>query len=80
MATEKQFLNRDECTKLYSRSFTTKSALHTAEANAGVRYSVLLDLPYFDPVTFTVIDPMHNLYLGTAKHVFKLWIEKETLN
>lgn len=71
--------HRDECTMLYSRSFTTKSALHTADANAGVRYSVLLDLPYFDPVKFTVIDPMHNLYLGTAKHVFELWIEKELL-
>lgn len=64
--------HREECTKLCSRRFNTKSALHTAEANAGVRYSVLLDLPYFDPVKFTVIDPMHNLYLGTAKHVFKL--------
>ena len=34
----------------------------------GCRYSVLLDLPYFDPVRMTIIDPMHNLYLGTAKH------------
>lgn len=27
----------------------------------------------------SVIDPMHSLYLDTAKHVFKLWIEKELL-
>ena len=32
-----------------------------------MRYSVLLDLPYFDPVRFTVIDPMHNLYLALRK-------------
>jgi len=29
-------------------------------------------------VKITVTDPMHNLYLGTAKHVFKLWIEPFT--
>ena len=34
----------------------------------GVRYSMLLDLPYFDPIRFHVIDPMNNLLLGTAKH------------
>ena len=30
--------------------------------NYGVRYSVLMALPYFDPLRFTPIDPMHNLY------------------
>ena len=30
---------------------------------------------YFDCVRFHVIDPMHNLFLGTAKYVFKLWAE-----
>ena len=34
---------------------------------------------YFDAVKFTAIDPMHNLFLGTAKHVFKLWIKKNLL-
>lgn len=36
----------------------------------GVRYSVLLELPYFDVVRFTIIDPMHNLFLGIAKRMF----------
>ena len=45
------------------------------ESEVGCRYSVLLDLPYFDPVRMLIIDPMHNLYLGTAKYVFqKLWM------
>ena len=35
-------------------------------------YSVLLDLEYFDIIRFSSIDPMHNLFLGTAKRVFKL--------
>jgi len=37
------------------------------------------ELPYFDPIKFTVIDPMHNLFLGTGKHVFKVWIETQVL-
>ena len=45
------------------------------ESQYGVRYSVLLALRYFDPVKFTVIDPMHNLLLGTGKHVFKVWMD-----
>ena len=28
-------------------------------------------LEYFDPILHTVIDPMHNLFLGTAKKIFK---------
>lgn len=59
---------------------TTITSLHTTESQHGVRYTVLLSLPYFDPVQFTVIDPMHNLFLGTGKHAFKVWIEKELLN
>lgn len=35
----------------------------------GCRYSVLLDLPYFDPVRMLLVDPMHNLFLGSAKHI-----------
>ena len=35
------------------------------------RYSSLLDLPYFDPPTMLVIDPMHCLFLGVAKHFLK---------
>lgn len=41
----------------------------------GVHYSALCKLNYFDCVRFHVIDPMHNLFLGTAEYVFKLWAE-----
>lgn len=48
------------------------------ESQHGCRYSVLLDLPYFDPVRMTIIDPMHNLFLGTAKHLMKnIWMKQE---
>lgn len=41
----------------------------------GVYFSKLLDLEYFDAVRFSVVDPMHNLFLGTSKHIFKTWIK-----
>ena len=47
----------------------TKTQIHNLEMKFGVRYSVLLALSYLDPVKFSVIDPMHNLLLGTAKYV-----------
>ncbi|KAH9849302.1 hypothetical protein BC628DRAFT_1300549, partial [Trametes gibbosa] len=40
----------------------------------GVRWSELLRLPYWDPVRFTVVDSMHNLYLGLIKtHCRDVW-------
>ena len=53
----------------------TVTSMRKKESQYGVRYSVLLALRYFDPVKFTVIDPMHNLLLGTGKHVFKVWMD-----
>ena len=41
------------------------------EKTIGCHYSSLLDLPYFDPPTMLVIDPMHCLFLGIAKHFLK---------
>ena len=51
---------------------TTQTGISAAESRYGVRYSVLLALPYFDAVRFTVVDVMHNLFLGTAKRMFQL--------
>ena len=47
----------------------TKSVQKSIESDHGIRYSVLLELPYFNPIRFAVVDPMHNLFLGTGKHV-----------
>lgn len=41
-----------------------------------MRFTELLRLQYFDTVKFTVIDPMHNILLGTAKLMTSLWKEK----
>lgn len=69
--------HRDECKKLALEK--TPTALSAAESNCGLRYSILLALPYFDPIKFTIIDPMHNLYLGTGKKAFKVWIKHHLL-
>ncbi len=51
----------------------TKAQQKVIEREHGCRYSVLLQLPYFDPIRMCVIDPMHNLLLGTAKHMLSVW-------
>lgn len=57
----------------------TKTARSHKESELGCRYSCLLQLSYFDPVRMLIIDPMHNLYLGTAKYIFNLWIERKLI-
>ena len=46
---------------------------HKIERESGVRYTVLLELPYFDASRMCTIDPMHNLLLGTSKNVIETW-------
>ena len=58
--------NRHKCAK-------TQKERKAIERESGCRYSVLLELPYYDIVRFCVIDPMHNILLGTAKHMLTLW-------
>ena len=54
-----------------SRNLNTVTAIENEESRSGCRYSELLLLPYFDAPRMLIIDPMHNLYLGTAKYFFK---------
>jgi hypothetical protein len=46
----------------------------------GVRWSELLRLPYFDPIRFVIVDPMHCLFLGIAKWIVKrIWVDENIL-
>ena len=46
-----------------------------------MRWTELLRLPYFNPIRFTIVDPMHCLFLGIAKWIVKsIWINKGILN
>lgn len=43
-------------------------------AETGVRFSELMRLPYWDPFRHGVVDPMHNLFLGSVqRHCRSLW-------
>lgn len=58
---------------------TTRAGVKRLESQYGVCYSILLSLPYFGPIRFTAIDPLHDLLLGTGKHCFKVWVAKGIL-
>ena len=58
-----------------SRSKTNKQKKEL-ERTLGVRYTKLLDLPYYSSALMCTIDLMYNLFFGTVKHLFKTWIEK----
>ena len=59
---------------------STRARQKEIERTHGCRYSVLLELPYYDVIRFSVIDPMHNLLLGTAKHMLSVWSSTGILN
>jgi len=39
-----------------------------------------MNLPYYDSIRFSIIDPMHNLFLGTARRVLHQWLESDLLS
>ena len=47
---------------------------------SGCRWTSLYLLPYYDSVTFLAIDAMHNLYMGVAKKILKVWSLKELVD
>ena len=71
------------CNNLKHREDVKCSLVHSSkterqrkESLLGCCYSCFLQLPYFDPVRMLIIDPMHNLYLGTAKYIFNvIWLK-----
>ena len=76
-------LRTDSVHRTHIRMFgqcVTKSERNTMESQLGCRYSILLRLPYFDAPCMLTIDPMHNLFLGTGKHLLQFWLDKEIIN
>lgn len=61
------------------RNARTKSAQNYIAKSTGVRFTILHELEYFNCVRFHVVDPMHNLLLGTAKHIMSVWIKQEII-
>lgn len=53
----------------------TQAERDRLESSLGVRFSKLCEIDYFDPVRMSIVDPMHNLFQGTAKKkMMKLWL------
>ncbi|KAH6885514.1 hypothetical protein BKA70DRAFT_1028600, partial [Coprinopsis sp. MPI-PUGE-AT-0042] len=53
----------------YRNATTVKERKKLVKAN-GIRYTVLLELDYWDPVKNVVPDGMHTLFLGVVRHHF----------
>ena len=61
-------LGHRKAIKLMSSVEQSKTSAKAQESNCGYRFTPLLNLPYFDTIRFCVIDVMHNLFTGIAKH------------
>ena len=61
------------------RQAATKVKQKQIESETGIRFSVLLDLPYFDASRMCIIDPMHNLFLGSAKKLMSIWKSDDSI-
>jgi len=59
---------------------TTPSRKSELELDKGSRFTVLMNLKYYDCVRFSIIDVMHNLYLGTAKRILRFWLDSNLLD
>jgi hypothetical protein len=53
------------------RDAKTKTERKGLYKTNGVRWSVLLELPYWDPTKSIVVDSMHNLFLGLVRFHFR---------
>ena len=58
-----------------AREAQTASSQTRIEQTYGARYTELSRLSYFNTVRHHVVDPMHNLFLGIAKHTMNVWKE-----
>lgn len=62
-------------------SAVTRTERKELELEKGSRFTQLFFLPYYDSIKFAIIDPMHNLFLGTSKRVLqKVWLENGLLS
>ena len=53
-----------------AKSGQEKSRLESVK---GIRYSAL---PYLNCIRYNIVDPMHNLFMATAKRMMKIWWAK----
>lgn len=61
-------------------SCNTARDQYKLQSSYGARFSVLVFQTFFDTTRMTVIDPMHNSFLGSVKNLFKTWKKLRYLN
>ena len=71
-------IHRTQMTEILKQK--TKTDKESKESEYGTRYSCLVRLPYYDSVRYAIIDPMHNLFLGSAKRMISVWKDEKFLN
>ena len=59
---------------------STAQAQNKLKSEYGTRASVLAYLEYFDTIRMNIVDPMHNLFLGSVKHLLKVFKENGYLS
>ena len=59
---------------------STAQVQNKLESEYGTRVSVLACLEYFDTIRMNIADPIHNLFLGSAKHLLKVFKENGYLS
>jgi len=74
-----KFMNKRWAQKKCSASTVWTQWLNI-ETETGSRFTELMNLSYYDCIRYTIIDPMHNLLLGTPKCLFtKQWVNSGLL-
>ena len=70
----------DHCAQAFlGQQQVSNAAKQRVESLSGSRFTSLMHLEYFDCIRFHIIDAMHNLFLGTAKHVMKnIWLNEDS--
>ena len=64
-------VNEHRETALEQRKCKSNEARKKHVRKSHVRWSEMLRLPYFDPIRFLPVDPMHNLFIGIASLTVK---------
>ena len=59
---------------------STAQAQNKLESGYNTRFSALVYLEYFHTIGMNIVDPMHNLFLGSAKHLLKVFKENGYLS
>lgn len=76
---EPRDLNLHHKKSIDAKNAFTASEREQIEKSNGARYTELSRLPYLNIIRHHVIDPMHNLFLGLAKHVTNTWKDLQIL-